>query len=1160
MEEAINWFQSFLINSVDAFLEFDQQQRCLCVNPIAANLIGLDSQVIIGKTSQDILKFYPQNSQITCFFSQILTGLQSVFDRGETGKASYRLKNQEGDEKVYEFVYTPVKEASDTIARVICVGRDITDYYTQVDSPQITEENLSYIVEKEQAILTNLTADIGLALRRHPQDILVPCCHAIIQHLPAFFAQLWIVSHEESLELQATAGSYIPQEILVDRIDIGAGIIGLIAQEKQARFDANNAIEPWGLLKKDVELPKHLEKISFAGYPLIVEEQIRGVMVILTEEPLSDFLHEKLPEIGQVIAVGIERKSAETELSTAKTFFNSIMENLPVGVFTKDAESLRFILWNRAGEAITGITKQEILGKNEYAFFTKEQADLLTAHEREFLKQFEKEHKPSQEIIEESVNTPHKGLRILHTRKIPILDIKGYPKYLLGITEDITERRQIDESVRLYDQIVENMQIGLYVYQLQDINDDHSLRIISSNPAASLFTGLEMADVLGMALDDIFPEQREKGIPQAFASVVLQQKAIELEDIDYDDKGQVTRAFCIKAFPLPNNCVGVAFENITDRKQLEVDLQRALQQTEHSEKLMRTVIDATPDLIVAKDCDFRYILANQSFAKAIGKSVSEILGKDDIELGFSEDIVWGNNTRNIKGFRSNDRAALEGKIVRNSRVSFTFADRTQHIFDIQNIPLKDPEGNIFASLAVSHDITERHKSDVIQTQLISSLQENEERYRSLVANIPGVVYRGLCDDKFTIIFMSEFAVNLTGYPLSHFLGNEESSFSRIIHPEDFPKVQKIMRKAAENQECYQIQYRINVADGSWKWVWEQGCPFYSEDSKILYLDGVIFDVTPQKQAQEELTEKNRELENAFQQLKMTQMQLIQAEKMSSLGQLVAGIAHEINNPVNFINGNIAPANEYAQELLELCNLYDESYPEPTGEIQDFKEEIEIEFLKEDFPQLLTSIQMGADRIREIVQSLRNFSRLGEADLKPVDIHQGIDSTLLILHHRLKEAAKVCAIEIIKDYGTLPLVECYPGLLNQALMNIISNGIDALEENFLEMREADEKFNKNSKNWKKPIITISTKLLGEDRVVISISDNGAGMTTETLSQVFDPFFTTKSVGKGTGLGLSISYQIIAEKHQGVLRCNSEPGKGSQFLIEIPIYQQSESPES
>ncbi|MDZ8055585.1 MAG: PAS domain S-box protein [Aulosira sp. ZfuVER01] len=289
------------------------------------------------------------------------------------------------------------------------------------------------------------------------------------------------------------------------------------------------------------------------------------------------------------------------------------------------------------------------------------------------------------------------------------------------------------------------------------------------------------------------------------------------------------------------------------------------------------------------------------------------------------------------------------------------------------------------------------------------------------------------------------------------------------------------------------------------------------------------------------------LTEALHKLQETQSQLIQQEKMSSLGQLVAGVAHEINNPINFIHGNLSPADEYVQDLLELLKLYQYHYPHPDAEIQNFSETIDLEFIVDDLSKLLSSMKIGTNRIREIVLSLRNFSRLDEADMKAVDIHEGIDSTLLILQNRLKAKPECAGIEIIKEYGNLPLVECYPGQINQVFMNIINNAIDALE-------------NHNIQHWQKDNcitpsqIIIHTELANQNRVIVRIADNGPGLTQEIKGKLFDPFFTTKPVGKGTGLGLSISYQIVVEKHHGVLRCESELGKGTEFWIEIPLQQE------
>lgn len=291
------------------------------------------------------------------------------------------------------------------------------------------------------------------------------------------------------------------------------------------------------------------------------------------------------------------------------------------------------------------------------------------------------------------------------------------------------------------------------------------------------------------------------------------------------------------------------------------------------------------------------------------------------------------------------------------------------------------------------------------------------------------------------------------------------------------------------------------------------------------------------QVELKLRQQAYDLETTIKELQFTQAQLIHSEKMSSLGQLVAGIAHEINNPVGFIHSNISPANQYIQDLLSLIQLYQQHYPNPVLPILKHIDNIELDFLIEDLPRIITSMEVGTERIRDIVLSLRNFSRLDEAELKPVNLHEGLDSTLMILEHRLKATTNNLGIKIIKEYGNLPLVECCCGQLNQVFMNILTNAIDALEENI--------------QNNHSPQITIKTEVLNQRWVAIRIADNGAGMTEQTHAKLFDPFFTTKPVGKGTGMGMSISYKIITEKHGGKLSCNSSLGNGTEFIIEIPI---------
>lgn len=287
-----------------------------------------------------------------------------------------------------------------------------------------------------------------------------------------------------------------------------------------------------------------------------------------------------------------------------------------------------------------------------------------------------------------------------------------------------------------------------------------------------------------------------------------------------------------------------------------------------------------------------------------------------------------------------------------------------------------------------------------------------------------------------------------------------------------------------------------------------------------------------------VTERTAELSSALANLKQTQFQLIQTEKMSSLGQLVAGVAHEINNPLGFISGNLAHTKRYAEELLLVLSLYQEFYPKPSPTISNYISEIDLDFLKDDFPKIIRSMNLGTERILKIVSSLKGFSHINGAEQKSVDIHQGIDSTLVILQSKLKANDMVAEIEIIKQYGNLPLVDCYPDQLNQVFMNLLSNASDALHEASFQ-----------NPNFK-PKIRIRTGLTEGDQIEISITDNGPGIPKDIQPRLFDPFFTTKPVGKGTGLGLSISFKIITEQHGGTLKCVSSPGEGAHFIITLP----------
>ncbi|NJL41487.1 MAG: GAF domain-containing sensor histidine kinase [Leptolyngbyaceae cyanobacterium SM1_4_3] len=297
----------------------------------------------------------------------------------------------------------------------------------------------------------------------------------------------------------------------------------------------------------------------------------------------------------------------------------------------------------------------------------------------------------------------------------------------------------------------------------------------------------------------------------------------------------------------------------------------------------------------------------------------------------------------------------------------------------------------------------------------------------------------------------------------------------------------------------------------------------------------------------ELARQTEDLQQALFELKQAQLSLIQNEKMSALGRLVGGVAHEINNPITFIKGNLAHASQYTQALFKLVNLYRHHCPKPSPEIIAELNSVDLDYLAEDLPKLFTSMEVGAERVEKIVRSLRTFSRLDEAEYKAIDLHENLDSILLLLQDKLYRKASASDIQIIKQYGNVPLVECYPGQLNQVFMNLLCNAIEALHSS------NDQPVNQNMVGTQGEI-RVTTELVHSDQVAIRIADNGSGISDEMRRHIFDPFFTTKPVGQGTGLGLSMCYQIVTKKHRGRLELYSSLGQGSEFVVCIPLSQE------
>ncbi len=670
-----------------------------------------------------------------------------------------------------------------------------------------------------------------------------------------------------------------------------------------------------------------------------------------------------------------------------------------------------------------------------------------------------------------------------------------------------------------------------------------ALRSVESTLPDLILLDVRMPEMDGYEVcSKLKASSRTKDVPVIFISaldeVIDKVKAFSIGGVDYITKPfQIQEVLARIEHQLTISRLSKQLTEQNSRLSQEIEERKLAQEALHqSVATNRALLNAIPDIMFRYRADGTYLDFKPAKDFKIFVPPDELIGRNVQEI-LPPELAQRMLRAYQQAIRSGETQILEYQLP---------IDEQLHDYETRIVACGCDE-----VIEIMRDITARKHAEV-------ALAQSERKYRNLVETSQDVIWS--TDTQGRLTFVNQAVKQVFGYEPEEMLGRP---FTDFMPAEQLVKDVVVFQHILKGEVLRQYETIGLGKDDKLIHLLFNAIALLDEQGQVVGTTGTALDITERKIAEDTLRqsearfrEQAQELELALNQLKCAQSQLIQAEKMLSMGQMVAGVAHEINNPVTFIYGNLTPAREYFQDLSRLIESYQKTYPNPTPEIRHIVEEIDLEFLMEDWQQLIDSMQAGAERIRQIVRSLVLFSRQNTSQKKPVDIHQGIDNTLILLQHQLRskgisasgrDSALCSEIKVIKDYGQLPQVTCDGGQLNQVFMNLLCNAIDALET-----------------QPSPRIITIRTEMGSRESgvgnreksscapsVVIRIADNGPGMSEAVHKKMFDPFFTTKSVGSGMGLGLSISYQIVVEKHLGQISCISTPGRGTELIVEIPV---------
>ncbi|PSB22525.1 PAS domain-containing sensor histidine kinase [filamentous cyanobacterium Phorm 46] len=1056
-------------------------------NPAFEQITGYDRSEIIGHNC----RFLQGPDTDRAALDQIRVALQEQHD------CKVVLKNYRKDGTPFwnELTISPVRDSSGIVTHFIGVQSDISDR-------KQAEEALKQAEEKYRSIFENATEGI---FQTSPDG----------RYLSANPALARMYGYDCPSELIAKCSA---KNLYADRT-------------RRASFMAE--IRQNGSLKEFESCVRRAD-----GSTTWISENVREV-----RSEAGELLYYE----GTVAEIA-DRKAAEAALRDREYWLKTAIDAVPDAINLTDGEG-RWLIANDCALKLLGWETADYQGKT-----TAELAAAADPRVRDILLSWQETDETTWEAgtltsSSQIVPLPTGGSNLFEVRKVPLYNPDGSRKGMAVAGRDITQQVAAEAALRESEQrfraIFERGAIGMAVATLQGV-------AIATNPAFQAMLGRSEAELRGVDIDCcVHPEDApaSRQLRRQLAGGDRQAYQIEKRYLRPDGSirwGRLSASVIDNSQGMPQFILKMV-EDITDRKQA----QSALLQNEAK---WRSLILNSSDIITILDASGRIVYESPSVETVLDYEPEELIDRMILDFIHSDDIAAVISQQEKLIANPADPIALEGRFRR--------ADGSWCFLEGVGINLlADPAVN--GIVVNSRDMTARRQAEYRLSKInecflgfTTDAADNIQRLTSLAGELLGgssAIY-------------------------SHVGGGLLRAIATWQTPPDYPEVDR-----AEGHICtdvcskggdaavaipdlqntiygksdpavirYQLKSYLGQAVRLGDNYMGVMCVLYTEpiapteaDCKLIGIIAGAIGVEEERAAGAARDrQKSRELQTALRELQQTQMQLVQTEKMSSLGQVLAGIAHEINNPVGFVAGNLCHVRGYVLDLLEIVQMYREEYPNPPAKIQKQAEDIDLEFLAEDLPKLLNSMQTGCERIVEIIQTLRNFSRTDEAKLKPADIHEGLESTLLMLNSRLKAKPNWQGIKVIKEYGELPKIKCHPGLLNQVFMNILANAMDALEE-------SSSKINTTTTNSSFPTITIKTETIDNKSICIRIKDNGPGIPQDHIVSLFDPFFTTKPVGKGTGLGLSISHQIVVEKHNGKLQCLSQADKETEFIIEIPI---------